>query len=72
MDSTDKEINSDYSRKDDGLIAEPTARPGSRVGRVLSRIASAPTSDPGPPPDGGYNAWMAGENEPTASLVECD
>ncbi|WDK17652.1 major facilitator superfamily transporter [Colletotrichum graminicola] len=57
MDGTDKETRSDSSR-DDGVGGEPV-RTGSRVGRVLSRIASTPTSDPGPPPDGGYDAWMA-------------
>ncbi|KAK1477787.1 major facilitator superfamily transporter [Colletotrichum abscissum] len=60
MDSSiEKETRSDSSRNEGGLVGEETHRTGSRVGRVLSRIASAPTADPGPPPDGGYNAWMA-------------
>lgn len=60
MDSTDKETRSDSSRND-GLVDVEAAATESRVGRVLSRIASVPTTDPGPPPDGGYSAWMAGK-----------
>ncbi|CAG9986896.1 unnamed protein product [Clonostachys byssicola] len=30
----------------------------SIAARVLSRIASSTTIDPGPPPDGGFRAWM--------------
>ncbi|GJC97084.1 major facilitator superfamily transporter [Colletotrichum higginsianum] len=59
MDGTDKETRSDSSRADGIGADEPPVGAGSRVGRVLSRIASAPTADPGPPPDGGYDAWMA-------------
>lgn len=61
MDGTDKETRSDSSRADGIGADEPPVGAGSRVGRVLSRIASAPTADPGPPPDGGYDAWMAGK-----------
>ncbi|KDN72376.1 putative major facilitator superfamily transporter [Colletotrichum sublineola] len=57
MDGADKETRSDSSRNDG--IGEEAVRTGSRVGRMLSRIASTPTSAPGPAPDGGYDAWMA-------------
>ncbi|KAK1989926.1 major facilitator superfamily transporter [Colletotrichum falcatum] len=57
MDGADKETRSDSSRNDG--VGEQAAGAGSRVGRVLSRIVSAPASDPEPPPDGGYDAWMA-------------
>ncbi|KAF6827396.1 major facilitator superfamily transporter [Colletotrichum musicola] len=68
MGGADKETRSDSSRND-VFVGEQTARPESRVGRVLSRIASVPTTDPGPPPDGGYSGWMA-EHEPTCRLAD--
>ena len=30
----------------------------SVLGQVMSRISSKSTVDPGPPPDGGWTAWM--------------
>ncbi|TDZ75089.1 Aspyridones efflux protein apdF [Colletotrichum trifolii] len=58
MDKAEKDTRSDSSRND-AVVQDRTCRPESRASRVLSRIASVPTRQPGPPPDGGYSAWMA-------------
>ena len=42
---------------DDDEDADSDIRPQSAVGRVLSRITSKSSIDPGPPPDGGLKAW---------------
>ncbi|CAM1503666.1 Fc.00g012570.m01.CDS01 [Cosmosporella sp. VM-42] len=43
---------SEDERRDEG-------RPASLVERVLSRVTSRSSVDPGPPPDGGWRAWNA-------------
>lgn len=37
------------------------AETGSITGRVLSRISTRSSFNPGPPPDGGTKAWLVGE-----------
>lgn len=42
---------------DDDDDGDSDVRPQGAVGRVLSRITSKSSIDPGPPPDGGLKAW---------------
>jgi hypothetical protein len=46
----------DTASEDEDDDSNHTANP-SAVGRVLSRLTSRSSVDPGPPPDGGWLAW---------------
>lgn len=54
----DDDTDSDSSDPED---AQPASRTHSVITRVLSRV-STHTLNPGPPPDGGFSAWMAGKH----------
>lgn len=60
QDTTDDEI-ADASDDAPADVAEHEANGGSVLEKVLSKVVSRATvKDPGPPPDGGLKAWLAG------------
>ena len=54
----DEEVESSNGNEDDDDDDEDDAEP-SVMDRVLSRMTSRSSVAPGPPPDGGWNAWSA-------------
>ncbi|TEA12153.1 MFS transporter asaE [Colletotrichum sidae] len=55
--SSDEDAPSAAKLPNAGLGADPET--GGAAGRILSRVTTASSLGPGPPPDGGITAWLA-------------
>ncbi|OAA59771.1 major facilitator superfamily transporter monocarboxylate [Niveomyces insectorum RCEF 264] len=57
-DNDDNDSNNNNNDNNDNNETEEPPPPDGILARVLSRVSTARQFDPGPPPDGGWKAWM--------------